>query len=277
METKIVTMTPEWAQDILKNQNKNNRPVKNTAVAKLVKAIQNNEWKLTHQGIAFDWHGHLVDGQHRLIAIAKSGVSVPIALTTDCDPSIFIACDIGTARTSGDVLSVNGTTKNDATTIGAAIGILSRYKKYPKLVWVGKVAQVSHTEILNYYKEWDDWQMPMFLAGKAYRAYRFATPSNVLALIILAKTAGHDWDTIKNFTIGLGNGANLSEDSALLAYRNYLQSPAARPSRVANIQQHRFACIIKAFNYYAQQLPLKMFKQPNYPPMPSICAPQQLV
>ena len=274
METKIVTMTPEWAQDILKNQNKSNRPVKNTAVAKLLKAIQNNEWKLTHQGIAFDWNGNLVDGQHRLIAIAQSGTPVPIAVATDCDPSIFIACDIGTARTSGDVLSVNGATKNDATIIGAAIGIVVRYTKYPTLVWVGKVAQVSHTEILDYYNKWADWELPMMLVNKAYRGYRFATPSNVLALILLARTAGHDWDTLEDFATGLGTGANLPEDSALLTYRNYLQFPGARPLRVANIQQHRFACIIKAFNYYAQRLPLKMFKQPNYPPMPSIYTPQ---
>jgi len=274
METSIVTMTPEWAQDILKNQNKSNRPVKNTAVAKLLKAIQNNEWKLTHQGIAFDWHGNLVDGQHRLIAIARSGASVQIALTTGCDPSIFIACDIGTARTSGDVLSVNGATKNDATIIGAAIGIVIRYIKYPNLVWIGKVAQVSHTEILDYYNLWTDWELPMLLVGRACRGCRFATPSNVLALILLAKTAGYDWGTLEGFASGLGTGANLCEDSALLIYRNYLQFPGARPPGVASIQQHRFACIIKAFNYHVQRLPLKMFKQPNYPPMPSICEPQ---
>ena len=274
METKIVTMTPEWAQDILKNQNKSNRPVKNTAVAKLLKAIQNNEWKLTHQGIALDWHGNLVDGQHRLIAIARSGVSVPIVLTTGCDPSIFIACDIGTARTSGDVLSVNGATKNDATIIGAAIGIVTRHAKYPGLVWVGKVAQVSHTEILDFYNQWDDWKTPMALVDRAYRGYRFATPSNVLALILLARTAGHDWHTLSDFAAGLGTGANLPNDSALLTYRNYLQFPGARPSSTPNIQQHRLACIIKAFNYYAQKIPLKMFKQPTYPPMPSVCAPQ---
>lgn len=267
-------MTPEWAHEILKNQNKSNRPVKNTAVAKLLKAIENGEWKLTHQGIAFDWHGNLVDGQHRLIAIAKSGVSVPISMATDCDPSIFIACDIGTARTSGDVLSVNGATKNDATIIGAAIGIVIRYKKYPKLVWVGKVAQVSHTEILNFYSQWDDWKTPMHLVDKAYRGYRFATPSNVLALIILARNAGHDWHIISDFATGLGAGANLAENSALLTYRNYLQFPGARPPGTPSIQQHRLACIIKAFNYHIKGEALKMFKQPNYPPMPSICLPQ---
>jgi hypothetical protein len=274
METKNVTMTPEWAQNILRNQNKGNRPIKNAAVAKLVKAIENGEWKLTHQGIAFDWNGNLVDGQHRLLAIAKSGASVPIAVTTNCDPSIFIACDIGAARTSSDVLSVNGATKNDATVIGAAIGIVVRHAKYPGLVWVGKARQVSHAEILDFYNKWDDWATPMKLTDKAYRGYRHVTPSNVLALILLARTAGHEWHTLYDFAEGLGTGANLPYDSALLTYRNYLQFPGARPPHSPCIQQHRLACIIKAFNYYAQGTPLKMFKQPNYPPMPSVCAPQ---
>jgi hypothetical protein len=274
METKIVQMTPEWAKEILSTHNKSNRPVKNTAVAKLLKAIQNGEWRLTHQGIAFDWHGNLIDGQHRLIAISKSGITVPVLVTTNCDPSIFIACDIGTARTSSDVLSVNGVTKNDATIIGAAIGIIIRYTKCPTLVWVGKVAQVSHTEILDYYNDWHEWTIAMKLVSKAYRGHRFATPSNVLALIILARNAGYNWDIITNFAEGLGSGANLASDSALLIYRNYLQHPGAKPHNAANIQQHRFACIIKAFNYYAQGWPLKMFKQPSYPPMPILCTPQ---
>ena len=267
-------MTPEWARDILSKHNKSNRPIKNTAVAKLIKAIQGGEWKLTHQGIAFDWHGNLIDGQHRLIAISRANATVPISISTNCDPSTFIACDIGTARTSSDVLSVNGVTKNDATIIGAAIGIVIRYMKYPSLVWVGKVAQVSHTEILDYYNHWYEWEPATKLVAKAYRGHRFATPSNVLALIVLARNTGHDWQTITAFAEGLGSGANLASDSPLLVYRNYLQHPGAKPHTATSIQQHRFACIIKAFNYYAQRKPLKIFKQPSYPPMPAICLPQ---
>lgn len=267
-------ISPEYAKEVLLTRNKGNRPVKNAAVAKLLQAIQNGEWRLTHQGIAFDWHGNLVDGQHRLIAIAKSGMTVPVSVTTNCDPSIFIACDIGTARTSGDVLSVNGATKNDATTIGAAIGTVLRYEKYPSLAWVGRAAQVSHTEILHYYHNWSEWEYALKLVNKAYRGHRFATPSNVLALIVLANNAGHNWEVISRFAEGLSNGANLAPDSALLIYRNYLQQPGAKPRSHTNAQQYRLACIIKAFNYYAQGWPLKMFKQPSYPPMPIICAPQ---
>jgi hypothetical protein len=274
VETKIVSMTPEWAQEILKTKNPSNRPVKNTAVAKLVKAIQKGEWLLTHQGIAFDWHGNLIDGQHRLIAIAKTGATVPINLSSNCDPGTFIACDIGTARTSSDVLTVNGVSSSEATIIGAAIGIVIRNARCPRLYWAGKVAQVSHIEILEYYDNWTEWKTAFKLTSKVHRGCKFATPSNVLALIVLARNAGHDWQTLIDFTEGLGSGANLHSDSALLAYRNYLQFSTAKGLGVVNVQQHRLACIVKAFNYYYSCLPLKQFKQPNYPPMPTICNPQ---
>ena len=63
MQIEIVTMTPEWATEILSRQNTNNRTMRGAIVRKYAEAIRNNEWRLTQQGIAIDKNGTLLDGQ----------------------------------------------------------------------------------------------------------------------------------------------------------------------------------------------------------------------
>jgi len=60
-----------------------NRPLSASTVARYAAEMQHGHWMLTHQGIAFDDAGHLIDGQHRLHAIVKSGVGVDMAVTRD--------------------------------------------------------------------------------------------------------------------------------------------------------------------------------------------------
>lgn len=58
--------------------------------SKICSRNKNKRYQLTHQGIAIGVDGTLLDGQHRLLAIAKAGISVPIVIATNCDPSILL-------------------------------------------------------------------------------------------------------------------------------------------------------------------------------------------
>src|SRR5438046_2404287 len=46
-----------------------NRPLSRSTVRGFADAMRSGEWLVTHQGVAFDTDGVLVDGQHRLAAI----------------------------------------------------------------------------------------------------------------------------------------------------------------------------------------------------------------
>ena len=105
MKTEIVTMTPAWAHDILK-KNTDNRKVRPKSVDRFVKLLKNGEWKLTHQGVALSWENVLMDGQHRLLAIEKAGISANVLLSTECDPSIYSAIDGGISRTNADATGI---------------------------------------------------------------------------------------------------------------------------------------------------------------------------
>lgn len=99
-------MNPAQAQEYL-SSNKGNRNIRNSWVNELIKIIKNDEWCLTHQGIAISKDGRLLDGQHRLIAISLSGVSVPISVTENCEDDTFLHIDKGVKRSLSDSISVD--------------------------------------------------------------------------------------------------------------------------------------------------------------------------
>lgn len=75
-------ITPEVAVEMLQT-NTRNRRLRPGHVAKLSWAFQRGEYEPTHQGIAFDSEGVLLDGQNRLHAIAacQEGQSFPMLVS----------------------------------------------------------------------------------------------------------------------------------------------------------------------------------------------------
>lgn len=76
--SEVMTITPEIAERYLKHNYKGNRPVTWSRVESMASDMRDGAWEVTHQGICFDIHGDLIDGQHRLRAVILSGVTVQI-------------------------------------------------------------------------------------------------------------------------------------------------------------------------------------------------------
>ena len=119
-QIKIVTITPERAAIMLES-NRHNRPVSQSRVAKYASDMKAGNWKFTHQGLAFDSEGHLIDGQHRLLAVINSGISLPWYIFGGFDSGIFDVLDTGGNRSRSDVLGISGLQPRIARIISAAI------------------------------------------------------------------------------------------------------------------------------------------------------------
>lgn len=125
MQIQMMYITPELAKSFLE-KNSNNRDVKPTRVAKYVKDMKAGQFIATGSAISFFEDGSLADGQHRLLAIIESEVTLhyPVAfgVSKETAPNI----DTGATRTAGDVLSMFENLKqDDATTISSAVRIIS--------------------------------------------------------------------------------------------------------------------------------------------------------
>lgn len=108
MKTELVSLTPKMAREWLK-RNTNNRPLRPSHVETLRLSFERGEYVTTHQGVAFDETGVMIDGQHRVAAIAAlEDGSFPMLVTRGLDRSeAFPVIDATQAkRSTSDVLGI---------------------------------------------------------------------------------------------------------------------------------------------------------------------------
>lgn len=101
-------ITPQKAADMLKH-NTSNRKVNARLVERYAGAMKRGEWKLTHEGIAFNCDGSLVDGQHRLMACIQANVPFDCYVFRQIDKEAFRVINSGKGRSAVDVLGMLGT------------------------------------------------------------------------------------------------------------------------------------------------------------------------
>ncbi len=101
--SKYEMISPQLAARYLE-LNKNNRRLDKERVKLYARDMRTGKWALTHEGIAFNSTGDLVDGQTRLAAIIASGVTIQMLVTR----GVSGYCDKGKNRTSSDVRQLQG-------------------------------------------------------------------------------------------------------------------------------------------------------------------------
>ena len=107
LSTTLETVTPEKAREYLEH-NVHNRSVRTREVAALAREIKRGEYVLTHQGIAFDVDGNLVDGQQRLLSVIMANTPIRILVTRGLSREAMAVIDRGESRSIKDVMEITG-------------------------------------------------------------------------------------------------------------------------------------------------------------------------
>jgi hypothetical protein len=127
MYSEVVSVTPAMASSILEENNKGNRNLNKNAVEKYAKIMRSGNWFLTPQGLVIDnYTGNLVDGQHRLMAIRQTGVTVDMYVTYVEDPNTFKYLDQGRNR---DFSDISGTPKKVTVVVQQALRLADTQRK----------------------------------------------------------------------------------------------------------------------------------------------------
>ena len=103
IQITVETITPQIAEAYL-STNENPRKVTWGWVYKYAEDMKNGRWKLSSATIAFDKHGNLKDGQHRLHACIKSGCSFQTLVVRGMEDGADAVVDIGKTRSASDQL-----------------------------------------------------------------------------------------------------------------------------------------------------------------------------
>ena len=133
VKTQWMDITPALAREWLKN-NFGNRKISDDTVKAYARDMAAGVWTATHQGIAFNDRDELIDGQHRLRAIIRSGLTIRLMVTFGLPAQIagremttMDAVDRGRTRSVADQLRIQHGMKDGSAIAQICAGLVSLF------------------------------------------------------------------------------------------------------------------------------------------------------
>jgi len=122
----MIQCTPEIAK-LLLELNTSNRKIRLSVVEKYMREMENGEWVSSAQGVGIDSKNVLIDGQHRLMAIVRTGITCPLLVVFGLPTMAQEKTDRHAKRSMFDVMHLCGVGKSRQQVCAAAF--LCRSKK----------------------------------------------------------------------------------------------------------------------------------------------------
>lgn len=248
IEKKIIS--PEVAKYLL-SFNTNNRTARQPLIARYAKEMKEGRWKEnTGELVKISKSGVLLDGQHRLLAVVKSGCSIPFHVSFEMDDEVFEVIDQGSKRNATDVFLIKGC--QYSTMIPSMIQIYCLLKN-------GKVGQKgaqldgkhSSSKLLEIYNQdiefWND------VAKKSHNWYsqfsKVMLPSTIGAFYALFKDV--DSAQALNFMEQLCKGTRVDNDTIHWLRKKLIDDKISTSKMQASFKN---AIIIKTWNHFRKNI-----------------------
>jgi hypothetical protein len=256
---KIEKITPDLARKYLE-KNTRNRRVSETTTQRYTRAMKEGKWKgLNGEVIRFSKNGVLLDGQHRLTSIAKSGKPMETFVMRGLDEDAFTTIDIGKRRNAGDCLSIIGTVAHPNQVASSIRAVISYERKVLFMSGANALTEISNGDITERFLA-DSRLVADIQQGLQFRRVkRLMTPSLCGAFYYLLGKA--DSEKRDEFFGVLENPAMQGAEKPLIALHDKLmrdRGTALKPPQklIANV-------VAVAWNaYYENRRLLKIHPSP---------------
>ncbi len=257
MELHNLFISPETARSLLEKVDpEHQRRVSKHIVHTYRTQMLNGEWRQnTPEPLVFDTAGRLIQGQHRLHALA--GTKLPglsFSVLYGADPEHFRVLDSGFKRNAAHLIA----DKYAPMIASAARYLLAVTTDLPgSQVQGGVYAGSASTETVL--RTVDDWRKELTeFAVDADRVYKVTRISQAVHLAVLAQAAraGHRY-ILPQWVHGLHTGLDLDSTDP----RWQLRQRFAMHSRTLNRDRRQpYVLVVKAFNAYAAGVPLTFLR-----------------
>jgi hypothetical protein len=107
ISANVILVTVSMAENWLANMIENQRKPSAATVNKYAKEMVVGKWEVSSP-LSFNDEGQLIDGQHRLLAVVKSGVSTPFLTVGNLPKSAALKFDLGKNRTTQNIANLHG-------------------------------------------------------------------------------------------------------------------------------------------------------------------------
>jgi len=254
-DAQVVEVTPEMASDWLSTRNwANNRRMSTHTVAKYLGDMKGGLWKLTRQGIIFDTEGQLIDGQHRLRAVANLqreeleeayGVAwIPFWVYPDEPTDTFDAYDQNFRRTVAHLI-------NDPHPVAVAAGARFLTSLKDMDPWsFPRFSRLTSAEILQTKAEWPELTRMAGDVIATRNRSRILPSAHMAAVAQASRTPLGTPEKLKEWFDVLTTGATSNADDPRLRLRErFLRD------RTLSLTVNRplaYSMIVKAWNAHAK-------------------------
>lgn len=243
--TNLETITPERAQNWLDEHNVKNRPINETNLQALLHDMKTDNFHLTGETIKFASNGDLLDGQHRLMAIAKSKKPCKMMVMRGLSSDAFKYIDTGRTRKASDVLGIEGI-KNPSK-IAAMVKFIITFKagKYTAMKSGNKQLFIRNADVSEFVEKNRDSLFQSYPYG--FNKYNKVVSSIHLASLhyIFKSLSPADAD---EFCDRVADGENLSKTNVIYLLRQKLTNDMRSTRKMPPIE--RMALICKAWNIF---------------------------
>ena len=214
-------ITPQKAKIYLA-RSKGNRALSPVKINQYRKAIEDGTFVVSHQGIAFDQEGKLVDGHHRLSAIVETAKSVTVLVTRGLPHEVLATIDTGRPRGFGDHLKMYSSGVTETKTLAALLKSVLSIEAHVfggAAIFAALTRTYANTELEVEFEEYKDILMWARNCHKGLRQPLRISASVEGAIIFAATCTSTD---LTPFLTGLLSGKDLDEHSPALTLRNWL-------------------------------------------------------
>lgn len=254
----IEEVTPQQAAAYLEN-NDDNRNISAAAVDNLARLMSEGKWEFNGDAIRFDTDGKLLDGQHRCMAIVRSGVTISQQVVIrGIQTASQATMDQGRKRTASDVLSMEG--YRNGNQIASVARLIHQWKSGVRTqneLSRGALFPLTSAEVLH-------WAQREPKLGKA-AALSITTSLRALsnpkasgALWFLTQEA--DAERSDRFFELIESGAGLNVGDPVLTLRNYWQNLKVTGGRLSTAPKF-FDAGVRAWNRFCEGGQMTMITQ----------------
>jgi len=267
VRSKVQIVTPKKAAEYLE-RNTTNRPLSQRTVREFAQAMRRGEWRVTHQGIAFDTTGALVDGQHRLAAIVEADTPVQVTVFTEVPVGAFDVLDTGRRRKAADVLAIEG--EKNAVMLAAMVRTVWLYQHRPELNWSSGDAAVTNHQIVQTLEQHPKLRDFVGTGEQVAAATGMIKSAAGAASYLVSQASTGD---LSGWFDGIIEGTGLAKGDPRLLFRRVMfahtRTQAGQVPHRRETREH-VTVYLKAFNAWITGTPLTRLRYVPREPVPPI-------
>ncbi|MFB6700212.1 hypothetical protein [Streptomyces rubiginosohelvolus] len=254
-----IVLTPALAKLVLR-RNTRNRPIRPSTVTDYSRDMVAGAWPLNGEAIKISWNGDVLDGQHRLHACEKAGVSIPTFIVGNLPPEAQNTMDSGLRRTTADVLALGA--EENSTTLASILRRVWGWQQGDRKFT--RRSSPTKTEAQDLLRATPELRRSAEIAGRTRTAFPHIPQSALGTAHYLFNSL--DPDETAWFFQRLADGAELPVGHPILALRTRVTSERAKDGRIP--WARHLVYLVTTWNAVREGRTLTRFSVPAGAPVP---------